>query len=198
MLGSHNSLTYLPCRKWWMYLINWAAKCQSKTLSTQFHDGAKYFDFRVRFKDGKPVIAHGLIEYKGNIDHKVANLNYLAEYFRETICLRFVLEYNKIPEDFASQMASLVDLVRYYRGKYPNITYTYIMSKWNERLIASYYKEDTPNLIHKYSSVLKEKRFLWIPYWYAKLHNKKTRKTFKHVLEDEDSKVLMLDYINIK
>lgn len=195
MLGSHNSLTYLPCRKWWMYLINWAAKCQSKTLSTQFHDGAKYFDFRVRFKDGKPVIAHGLIEYKGNIDHKVANLNYLAEYFRETIYLRFVLEYNKIPEDFASQIASLVDLVRYYRGKYPNITYTYIMSKWNERLIASYYKEDTPNLIHKYSSVLKEKRFLWIPYWYAKLHNKKTRKTFKHVLEDEDSKVLMLDFV---
>ena len=195
MLGSHNSLTYLPCRKWWMYLINWAAKCQSKTLSTQFHDGAKYFDFRVRFKDGKPVITHGLIEYKGNIDHKVANLNYLAEYFRETIYLRFVLEYNKIPEDFASQMASLVDLVRYYRGKYPNITYTYIMSKWNERLIASYYKEDTPNLIHKYSSVLKEKRFLWIPYWYAKLHNKKTRKTFKHVLEDEDSKVLMLDFV---
>lgn len=195
MLGSHNSLTYLPCRKWWMYLINWAAKCQSKTLSTQFHDGAKYFDFRVRFKDGKPVIAHGLIEYKGNIDHKVANLNYLAEYFRETIYLRFVLEYNKIPEDFASQMASLVDLVRYYRGKYPNITYTYIMSKWNERPIASYYKEDTPNLIHKYSSVLKEKRFLWIPYWYAKLHNKKTRKTFKHVLEDEDSKVLMLDFV---
>lgn len=195
MLGSHNSLTYLPCRKWWMYLINWAAKCQSKTLSTQFHDGAKYFDFRVRFKDGKPVIAHGLIEYKGNIDHKVANLNYLAEYFRETIYLRFVLEYNKIPEDFASQIASLVDLVRYYRGKYPNITYTYIMSKWNERPIASYYKEDTPNLIHKYSSVLKEKRFLWIPYWYAKLHNKKTRKTFKHVLEDEDSKVLMLDFV---
>ena len=195
MLGSHNSLTYLPCRKWWMYLINWAAKCQSKTLSTQFHDGAKYFDFRVRFKDGKPVIAHGLIEYKGNIDHKVANLNYLAEYFRETIYLRFVLEYNKIPEDFASQMASLVDLVRYYRGKYPNITYTYIMSKWNERLVASYYKEDTPNLIHKYSSVLKEKRFLWIPYWYAKLHNRKTRKTFKHVLEDEDSKVLMLDFV---
>lgn len=178
-----------------MYLINWAAKCQSKTLSTQFHDGAKYFDFRVRFKDGKPVITHGLIEYKGNIDHKVANLNYLAEYFRETIYLRFVLEYNKIPEDFASQIASLVDLVRYYRGKYPNITYTYIMSKWNERLIASYYKEDTPNLIHKYSSVLKEKRFLWIPYWYAKLHNKKTRKTFKHVLEDEDSKVLMLDFV---
>ena len=197
MLGSHNSLTYLPCRKWWMYLINWAAKCQSKTLNTQFHDGAKYFDFRVRFKDGKPVIAHGLIEYKGNIDYMVANLNYLAEYFRETIYLRFVLEYNKIPEDFASQIASLVNLVRYYRGKYPNITYTYIMSKWNEQKVATYYSKDTdtPTLIHKYSSVLKEKRFLWIPYWYAKLHNKKNRKVFKHVLEDEDSKVLMLDFV---
>ena len=197
MLGSHNSLTYLPCRKWWMYLINWAAKCQSKTLNEQFHNGAKYFDFRVRFKDGKPVIAHGLIEYKGNIDYMVANLNYFAEYFGETIYLRFVLEYNKIPEDFASQMASLVDLVRYYRGKYPNITYTYIMSKWNEQKVATYYSKDTdtPTLIHKYSSVLKEKRFLWIPYWYAKLHNKKNRKAFKHVLEDKDSKVLMLDFV---
>ena len=197
MLGSHNSLTYLPCRKWWMYLINWAAKCQSKTLNEQFHNGAKYFDFRIRFKDGKPVIAHGLIEYKGNIDYMVANLNYFAEYFKETIYLRFVLEYNKIPEDFASQIASLVNLVRYYRGKYPNITYTYIMSKWNEQKVATYYSKDTdtPTLIHKYSSVLKEKRFLWIPYWYAKLHNKKNRKAFKHVLEDEDSKVLMLDFV---
>ena len=196
MLGSHNSLTYLPCRKWWMYLINWAAKCQSKTLNTQFHDGAKYFDFRVMFKDGKPVIAQGLIEYKGNIDHMVANLNYFAEYFGETIYLRFVLEYNKIPEDFASQMASLVDLVRYYRGKYPNITYTYVMSKWNEQKVATYYSKDTdtPTLIHKYSSVLKEKRFLWIPYWYAKLHNK----TFLHKYTKEvssDSDVLMLDFI---
>lgn len=197
MLGSHNSLTYLPCRKWWMYLINWAAKCQSKTLNEQFHNGAKYFDFRIRFKDGKPVIAHGLIEYKGNIDYMVANLNYFAEYFKETIYLRFVLEYNKIPEDFASQIASLVNLVRYYRGKYPNITYTYIMSKWNEQKVATYYSKDTdtPTLIHKYSSVLKEKRFLWIPYWYAKLHNKKNRKAFKHVLEDKDSKVLMLDFV---
>ena len=127
----------------------------------------------------------------------VANLNYFAEYFGETIYLRFVLEYNKIPEDFASQMASLVDLVRYYRGKYPNITYTYIMSKWNEQKVATYYSKDTdtPTLIHKYSSVLKEKRFLWIPYWYAKLHNKKNRKAFKHVLEDKDSKVLMLDFL---
>ena len=197
MLGSHNSLTYLPCRKWWMYLINWAAKCQSKTLNEQFHNGAKYFDFRIRFKDGKPVIAHGLIEYKGNIDYMVANLNYFAEYFKETIYLRFVLEYNKIPEDFASQIASLVNLIRYYRGKYPNITYTYIMSKWNEQKVATYYSKDTdtPTLIHKYSSVLKEKRFLWIPYWYARLHNKKNRKAFKHILEDEDSKVLMLDFV---
>ena len=126
----------------------------------------------------------------------VANLNYFAEYFGETIYLRFVLEYNKIPEDFASQIASLADLVRYYRGKYPNITYTYVMSKWNEQKVATYYSKDTdtPTLIHKYSSVLKEKRFLWIPYWYAKLHNK----TFLHKYTKEvssDSDVLMLDFV---
>lgn len=91
MLGSHNSLTYLPCRKWWMYLINWAAKCQSKTLSRQFHDGVSYFDFRVRFKNDQPVIAHGLIEYIGNIDKEVATLNYLAKHFNAKIYIRLVI-----------------------------------------------------------------------------------------------------------
>ena len=197
MLGSHNSLTYLSCRKWWMYLINWAAKCQSKSLVKQFHSGSQYFDFRIRFKNDQPVITHGLIEYRGNIDKEVATLNYLAKHFNTKIYLRFVLEFNKIPEDFVSQITSLIVLVKHYRVKYPNITYTYVMSKWNEQKVATYYSKDTdtPTLIHKYSSVLKEKRFLWIPYWYAKLHNKKNRKAFKHVLEDEDSKVLMLDFI---
>ena len=197
MLGSHNSLTYLSCRKWWMYLINWAAKCQSKSLVKQFHSGSQYFDFRIRFKNDQPVITHGLIEYRGNIDSEVATLNYLAKHFNTKIYLRFVLEFNKIPEDFVSQITSLIVLVKHYRVKYPNITYTYVMSKWNEQKVATYNSKDTdtPILIHKYSSVLKEKRFLWIPYWYAKLHNKKNRKAFKHVLEDEDSIVLMLDFV---
>lgn len=196
MLGSHNSLTDLPCRKWWMYLINWAAKCQSEPPVRQFHLGVRYFDFRVRFKDDQPVIAHGLIEYRGNIDREVATLNYLAKHYNTRIYLRFVLEFNKIPEDFVSQITSLIDLVKHYRVKYPYITYTYIMSKWNERKVATYYSKDTdtPALIHKYSSVLKEKRFLWIPYWYARLHNK----TFLHKYRKEvssDSDVLMLDFV---
>lgn len=196
MLGSHNSFTYLPCRKWWMYLINWAAKCQSKTLSRQFHEGVRYFDFRVRFKNDQPVIAHGLIEYRGNIDKEVATLNYLAKHFNAKIYIRFVLEFNKIPEDFVSQITSLINLVKHYRVKYPYITYTYIMSKWNEQKIATYYSKGTPTLIHKYSSVLKEKRFLWIPYRYARLHNKKFLKKYsKEVLSS--SEVLMLDYVNI-
>lgn len=178
-----------------MYLINWAAKCQSKTLSRQFHEGVCYFDFRVRFKNDQPVIAHGLIEYRGNIDKEVATLNYLAKHFNAKIYIRFVLEFNKIPEDFVSQITSLIDLVKHYRVKYPYITYTYIMSKWNEQKVATYYSKDTPTLIHKYSSVLKEKRFLWIPYWYAKLHNKKTRKTFKYGLEDKCREALMLDFV---
>lgn len=195
MLGSHNSLTYLPCRKWWMYLINWAAKCQSKTLSRQFHEGVRYFDFRVRFKNDQPVIAHGLIEYRGNIDKEVATLNYLSKHFNAKIYIRFVLEFNKIPEDFATQMADLINLVRYYRGKYPYIIYTYTMSKWNEQEISSY-GNNLPHLTHKYSSVLKEKRFLWIPYWYARLHNKKFLKKYsKEVLSS--SEALMLDYVNI-
>lgn len=195
MLGSHNSLTYLPCRKWWMYLINWAAKCQSKTLTSQFHDNVRYFDFRVRFdKDGKPVIAHGLIEYKGNIEDYILILNELAKHFDETVFVRFVLEFNKEPKDWFRQSMLLNNLLQEFRGKYHNLTYDYSMTKWNEQDLIRY----NPNMIylfHRYSSTLRWKRFLWIPYWYAKLHNKKIKETWKIELEDKEQRVLMLDFI---
>ena len=185
MLGSHNSLTYLPCRKWWMYVINLTAKCQSKTLSEQFHDGVRYFDIRLKWDSRKEswVIAHGLIEYKGNIRRVLETLNYLAEFYNEKLYVRFLLEYNKRPNDF----------VRYARGEYSNIKYHLIETKWDEKVIERY--SNNIILIHYYSSVLGWKRFFLIPYLYAKLHNKENRKTFKVSLEDKDNKVLMLDFV---
>lgn len=196
MLGSHNSLTYLPCRKWWMYLINWAAICQSKNLSEQYHAGVRYFDLRIKFnKDKKPIIAHGLVEYKGNIEHYLTTLNELSKHFyKEPIYVRFVLEFNKKPNDWVEQAYLLESLVRDFRGEYPYLTYDYCMFKWNEAELIRF-NNDKIELYHRYSSTLSWKRFLWIPYWYAKLHNKEFRQTYLDVLEDETNKALMLDFV---
>ena len=195
MLGSHNSLTYLPCRKWWMYLINFAAKCQSKTLSEQFHDGVRYFDIRLKWDSRKEtwIIARGLIEYKGNIRRVLETLNSLSEFYNEKLYVRFMLEYNKRPNDEATKIIKLRNFVRYARGEYSNIMYHLIETKWDEKVIERY--SNNIVLIHSYSSVLGWKRFFLIPYLYAKRHNKENRKTFKNSLEDKDNKVLMLDFV---
>ena len=194
MLGSHNSLSYLPCKRWWMYLINWIAKCQSKTLSEQFHDGVRHFDIRLKWDDKEGwVIAHGLIEYKGNIRRVLETLDSLADYYDEKLYVRFLLEYNKRPDDEATKIIKLRNFVRYARGEYSNIMYHLIETKWDEKVIEIYYNNIV--LIHSYSNILGWKRFFLIPYWYAKFHNKENRKTFKNILEDKANRVLMLDFV---
>ena len=35
-IGSHNSMTYLPPKKWYMYPFKFVAKCQSSTIEEQY------------------------------------------------------------------------------------------------------------------------------------------------------------------
>lgn len=194
MLGSHNSCTYLPCRKWWMYLINFTAKCQGKTLSQQFHAGARYFDIRVKWdeKHKEWVLAHGLVEYKGKLGKVLETLNCLAKYYNDTIYVRFLLEYNKCPDDEATKILNLVTYVDFARINYPCLKYNLVETKWNEKAIKVYDK--SISITHKYSSVLGRKRFLWIPWFYAKLHNKKSVTDNTDIINSKD-RVLMMDFV---
>lgn len=177
-----------------MYLINWAAKCQNKTLVQQFHDGVNYFDIRVRFdKCGNPVIAHGLVEYKGKLEQYMELLDNLAKHYDEKVYVRFVLEYNKEPKDVLRQTDSLNALLIIYRGIYTNLIYDYSMRKWDEQDIIRY-NLDTIYLTHKYSSCIGWKRFLWVPHWYAMIHNKKNIKENEILIKGENT-ALMLDFI---
>lgn len=63
-LASHNSMTFLPVRQWWLRPFAFMSRCQSLDLFAQ----AAYTDFfeiRVRFdSNDRPVFAHGLAEYE--------------------------------------------------------------------------------------------------------------------------------------
>lgn len=70
-LASHNSLSFVKPKKWWEKLINFTAKCQSHDIQTQYIDGVRLFDIRLRrdwiscySNDYDAISAHGLIEYK--------------------------------------------------------------------------------------------------------------------------------------
>lgn len=177
-----------------MYLINWAAKCQGKTLSQQFHAGVRYFDIRVKWDEEKRVwvLAHGLVEYKKDVNRVLETLNNLAKFFGDTIYVRFLLEYNKCPDDEATKILKLVHYVDWARSEYPHLIYHLIETKWDEKVVKSYGEEIS--IKHCYSSVLGRKRFLWIPYWYAKFHNKKSLADNADIIKSENE-VLMLDFV---
>jgi hypothetical protein len=66
IIGTHNTMTYLEPKKWWMKLLNKYAQCQSKTIEEQYEAGCRYFDLRIRFREEGMYFAHGLIEYKSD------------------------------------------------------------------------------------------------------------------------------------
>lgn len=97
-IGSHNSFSYLPVRKWWMKPLAFIARCQRESLYRQYQKGVRLFDLRVRFdKNRLPIICHGLIEYdrgRNTIDGALTLLNHKADCY-----VRVVLETSK-PDDF--------------------------------------------------------------------------------------------------
>lgn len=68
-IASHNSMTYLPVKQWWLKPFSFMAKCQSVPITKQYITyNVRMFDLRVSFdKNGKPYFKHGIFKYKGDV-----------------------------------------------------------------------------------------------------------------------------------
>ena len=65
MIGSHNSMSYLPPQRWLWRLFAPFWRCQDKTIEEQIKAGVRYFDIRVVW-DRKLYswqFAHGLVRF---------------------------------------------------------------------------------------------------------------------------------------
>lgn len=92
VLGTHNSMTYLPLKKWYMYPFRFMSKCQSKNIDEQYKSGARIFDLRISFtKRGEVEFRHGMTSYKGNVLKTLSYLNSL----KDDIKIRLMLENTK-------------------------------------------------------------------------------------------------------
>ena len=97
IIGTHDSITAHPPRKWWMKLFKPIAVTQDKTIYQQYMDGVRCFDLRVRLdKDDKWVMCHGLYEVKANFYEVIENLRDFAIADNTTIYIRIVLENLKV------------------------------------------------------------------------------------------------------
>jgi len=47
ILGSHNSWSYLPPKKWYMKPFRFTAQCQDWDIKTQYEHGVRCFDLRL-------------------------------------------------------------------------------------------------------------------------------------------------------
>lgn len=174
IIGTHNSMTYLPLKKWYMYPFNFIAKCQSKTIEQQYESGIRLFDLRINFdKKGNLRFKHGLITYKGRVSDV---LNYLNTR-KEKVYVRLLLEVNN-GEDCVMQEVQFIRACKYFEKAYKNITFFCGRAKCSWRQVYVF-KFEEPNIKQYVGSMNKNKLYAIWPWLYAKLYNKKNLREVK-------------------
>nr|DAH13270.1 MAG TPA: hypothetical protein [Caudoviricetes sp.] len=139
MIGSHNSMTYLPPKNILMRLFTPFWRCQNKTIKEQIDAGVEFFDLRVVW-DRKLhcwQFAHGLVRFGGT-----AGFAGVIALLEKNKCLyRIVLERGTEYEEarFRNWLGGSVGADIWW-GDHSNCIAAIIKRGWyNVRLNANYY-----------------------------------------------------------
>lgn len=185
-LGTHNSMSYLEPKKWYMKPFRFIAKCQNKSIEEQFEMGARMFDIRISYdKFGVPEFRHGSMAFKGDVEEVFKYLN-----SRKTkVYVRLLLETpGKYP---TLNEISFVKDCRIWEEEYKKIVFFCGRRKSDWEVLYNFkYKE--PNINQYVSSMMGNKLDDIWPWLYAKLHNKKNFK------ECSKTKWALFDFIDIR
>ena len=188
VLGSHNSWSYFPCRKWWLKPFAFMAKCQRVNILQQYALGVRCFDLRVRFNKNKLIVAHGLMEYAVEEGTLLDQLKMLDDF--GNCYVRVVHEARNSKQYSYESIANFKNFCQYLQETYKNTIF------WCGRNLVDWtvdYKFPTePSCEEKYSSVCSPKTIDdWWPWLYAKLHNKKIKKY------GTEKRILLIDYVDV-
>lgn len=193
-LASHNTLSYLPPKKWWLRPLKFMARRQSVPLETQYRVyGIRFFDFRVSFdKDGDVIFKHGLFEYKS--DKTIYEyLNWLINQGDNKIIVRILLEEFKQNaekeekfRELCSNLESIYPTIKFCGGTYKRGNQVYKFKKYKNIS----YTELHSSVTNTYGWV--DEFFPWV---YAKLKNKYN---IKRMENNKDFNYLMIDFVNIQ
>lgn len=200
-LGSHNSFSYLPSKKWWMKPFGWMARCQEVDIWDQWYWGSHLFDLRIRFtKTGIPTICHGLMEFEHADDFVISIIEHINVVSQGNIYMRVVLETNKHDElqesyfkQFCANLESSFPKIHFFGGNN--------RQDWGCKNPVYKFKNPLEDLDDKYSSVTTlfpdgPKWLRWIddlyPKFYAKRHN------HENIQAGTTHKWLFIDFVNIQ
>ena len=188
IIGSHNSWSYLPPKKWWMKLIAFTAKCQDLTIKEQYYHGVRCFDLRIKFIDENPVIAHGPIIYNYFREELFNDLEWLNMQ-HQSISIRILHEVRNKKEYTEESVENFVDFIITLQCRFTRLKFWCGKNLYNwENDYEFPYK---PSCEEMYASVCSPKLIDdWWPRWFAKFNNKRIIK------EGTDKDILLIDFVN--
>lgn len=177
-IGTHNSMTYLKPKKWYLYPFQFLAKCQNKTIKQQYNEGVRLFDIRISYTKNKEIeFRHGLMAYKGNV---YKTLKYLNSQ-KDKVKVRILLEKSNLESD----NMFIYDL-KHFQETFTNITFYEGRKKndWEQLLPLP-----TLDICQLVSSMAGEGLFKLWPWLYAKVFNKSNIKNYS------EKKPLLIDFL---
>lgn len=203
-IGSHNSLSYLPPKHWWMRPFAFMARCQRVDYIIQYlvYD-VRVFDLRVWFdKTGNIQIRHGRMLY--DID-EVGIYLFLSHLNAWGDCsLRVILEEDKrayhLPysgmaemwfRKFCDRIVTAYPRIRFFGGN-RKLDWRPLYDFGNDVELDDKYSSTT-SLFKSNKKWLAKLDDLW-PWLYARLHNKEN---FERLKDAEDA-TLFVDFVDIR
>lgn len=198
MIGSHNTMTYLKPKSWWMRPLIWMGRCQDKTYQEQYKSGVKAFDVRVFWDDeGELEFRHGMFAFSGE-----GFSDFLKFCQQKDIIVRLLFEERKFPAYLRKRSEKLalferfINLCEWVEETYPYLKLTCCKNTETGQVL---YEPKTKELkqYHFYSSQtsLWEKfpRFddLW-PRLYSMIRNKKHLRTTQIL---DSNSITWLDFV---
>lgn len=189
IVGSHNSWSYLPSKKWWMTPFKFMAKCQDLNIIEQYKIGVRCFDLRVRFnKKGAFVLGHGFMQYDISLDELLEDLKWLNSK-EDTVYIRILHEVRNKHQYTTSSIAKFKYLCTGLVTAYPNLIFWCGRNLYNWEIDYSF--SCNPSCEEKYSSVRSPKLIDdWYPRWFAKKNN------IDILYKGTDKDILLIDFVN--
>ena len=188
VLGSHNSWSYLPVKKWWMRPLAFMARCQCKTIQEQYKLGVRCFDLRVRFdEEWNTVFAHGIIEYNVSEYRVWKDLRWLDD--KGDCYVRVIHEARSKKQHSEYKTSNFQYMCRELQKRLSNTKFWCGRNLYNWEV--DYDFGFCPTCEEKYASV-SCKWLAWWPWLYARAINHRIR------TQGSNSDILLIDYVNIK
>ena len=188
ILGSHNSWSFLPPKKWWQRALAFTARCQRLNIKEQYNAGVRCFDLRLRYKDGTMYVVHNSFVYcKLNDIEK--DLDWLDS--RGDVVVRVVHDVRK-GSDWTKDAIHEFSQCCIWLDTFFNMKFWCGRNLYNWEV--DYEFDYKPQCTEMYSSVCSPRIIDdWYPLVYAKRNNAWIRRE-----EYKEDEILLIDFIDIK